>query len=308
MPKRLLIAVLAVLLGLGLAAAAQAELSQEGTLRISFGGGFVPRALPRDHPAPVTVHLRGAISTTDGSHPPALQRVEVALNRNGRIATAGLPVCTAPLLQSTGTEAALAGCRPALVGRGRFRASLQFPNAPEVPATGPMLAFNGRYRGKSALFLHLYASTPVRFTFVVPLTVSRRHNGRFGDGPRRPHPDPCRRARLGHRNRPPPWPRVWLPRRPPQLRQRQLRRPRRLPRSDLLARPRQLLLRRRHPDRHHARPRLQGPLDELRARGRQRRPRPSPGGGPARAAGCARPAAPAARDRGRSRAPACPGR
>lgn len=180
MPKRLLIAVLAVLLGLGLAAAAQAELSQEGTLRISFGGGFVPRALPRDHPAPVTVHLRGAISTTDGSHPPALQRVEVALNRNGRIATAGLPVCTAPLLQSTGTEAALAGCRPALVGRGRFRASLQFPNAPEVPATGPMLAFNGRYRGKSALFLHLYASTPVRFTFVVPLTVSRRHDGRFG--------------------------------------------------------------------------------------------------------------------------------
>ena len=46
----------------------------------------------------------------------------------------------------------------------------------------------------------------------------------------------------------------------------------------------------------------------LRDRGRVLRVHPSPGGGPARGAPCAPPARGAARDRGRSRAPACPGR
>ncbi|HEX2707878.1 MAG TPA: hypothetical protein VHM66_07725 [Solirubrobacterales bacterium] len=104
---------LAVLLGAGVA---RGELSQKGERRISFDGGFTPRSLPRDRPAPVTVSIEGSIGTTDGTHPPALRRLEIALNRNGRLSTRGLPACTSPLLQSTSTEAALERCRPALVG------------------------------------------------------------------------------------------------------------------------------------------------------------------------------------------------
>src|SRR6478672_13147293 len=180
MPRRLLppfcLAALC-LLGAGLA---QGELRQVGNLRISFDGDFAPHSLPRDRPAPITVHVKGAIGTTDGSHPPPVRRVEIALNRNGRLTTTGLPACTSARLQSTSTEAAVQRCGPSLVGRGRFGADVEFPSITPFPATGRMLAFYGTSKGRPALLLHLYGTAPVRTTFVLPLRISRRDEGEFG--------------------------------------------------------------------------------------------------------------------------------
>jgi hypothetical protein len=167
---------LAVLLGAGVA---RGELSQKGERRISFDGGFTPRSLPRDRPAPVTVSIEGSIGTTDGTHPPALRRLEIALNRNGRLSTRGLPACTSPLLQSTSTEAALERCRPALVGSGSFKADLASTQA-VIPVRGRILAFNGRRKGRPALILHLYGTVPVPATFVLALAISHRAEGQFG--------------------------------------------------------------------------------------------------------------------------------
>jgi hypothetical protein len=172
-------ALLAIVALLG-AAAAQGELSQNGDLRISFNGGFAPHSLPRDRLAPVTVSFEGEISTTDGSHPPPLRQIEFGLNSNGRLSTVGLPVCTAGLLQSTTTEAALKRCRPALVGRGHFGANVEFNSVSSFPASGRILAFNGTKDGKPALLLHLYGTTPVRVTFVLALAISHSSKGRFG--------------------------------------------------------------------------------------------------------------------------------
>jgi hypothetical protein len=180
MPRRLLIPLLLVALGLLGSGLARAELSQNGNLRISFSGGFTPHSLPRDQLAPVKVAVRGAIGTTDGSHPPAVQRVEIALNRNGKLTTQGLPACSGPLLQSTSTESALERCRPALVGRGSFGAEVELAGNGPVLATGQTLAFYGKSNGKRALLLHLYITTPVRATFVLPLTISQQGKGRFG--------------------------------------------------------------------------------------------------------------------------------
>lgn len=180
MPPRFLIPILLVAFGLLGAGLAQAELSQDGNVRISFSGGFTPRSLPRDRPAPVTVDIQGALGTTDGSHLPAVRRIEIALNRNGRLSTRGLPVCTGPRLQSTSTDTALKRCRQALVGQGHFGAEVEFASASPVFATGTMLAFNGRKNGGPALLLHLYIRTPVRTTFILPLTISRRAKGQFG--------------------------------------------------------------------------------------------------------------------------------
>lgn len=180
MPRRALIPILLAsfaLLGVGLA---QAELSQDGNVRISFSGGFTPHSLPRDRPAPVTIDVQGAIGTTDGTHPPAVSRIEIAINRHGKLSTQGLPACSAPTLQSTSTEAALARCRSALVGRGSFGAEVQFSGPEPVLAKGRMLAFYGRSAGKPALLLHLYATTPVRVTFVLPLLISHESKGQFG--------------------------------------------------------------------------------------------------------------------------------
>lgn len=180
MGKRLsILAALTLVVLLG-AVAAQAEIRQIGNLRLSFSGGFTPHALPRERPAPIVLEVAGKISTTDGTHPPALQRMEIGLNRNGRLSTAGLPACTASDLQTTTTAIALEHCRPALVGRGHFKAEFEFPGVGQVPAAGPILAFNGLRAGRPALFFHLYVANPTRFTFVLPLAIARKSTGRFG--------------------------------------------------------------------------------------------------------------------------------
>lgn len=180
MPPRLLILSFLAIFGLLGAGLAQAELSQEGNVRITFNGGFSPHSLPRYRPAPVTVDVEGSIATTDGTHPPAVRRIEIALNRHGRLSTQGLPACSGPLLQATSSEDALKRCRSALVGRGHFGAEVDFPNTGPIAATGTMLAFYGKSNGKQALLLHLYTTTPVRTTFILPLTISRRSKGLFG--------------------------------------------------------------------------------------------------------------------------------
>jgi hypothetical protein len=179
MRRRLLIPVLFALAALLGAGAASGELSQKGNLRISFDGGFTPRALPRERPAPITVDVEGSIGTTDGSRPPALQRFEVELNRQGQLSTRGLPACSMPLLQSTTSAAALARCRPAIVGHGQFAAAVE-SGGKLIPANGRILAFNGTYRGGPAVLLHFYTAVPARVTLIMPLALSRKPKGKFG--------------------------------------------------------------------------------------------------------------------------------
>lgn len=178
MRRRVLIPLLVALLSLAGVAASRAEVEQVENLRVSFDADFSPRTLPRYRPAPVEVEIAGKIATTDGSHPPALRWLEVELHRSGKLFSKGLPVCLAPILQSTGSEDALARCGPALVGRGRFRADVMLGK--EVPASGEILAFNSRKRGRPSLLLHLFAPVPVRFTLVVPLVIGHRKEGDFG--------------------------------------------------------------------------------------------------------------------------------
>ena len=164
------------LLGAGLA---HAELSQRGNLRLSFDARFSPHALPRDRDAPVTVTLNGAIRTADGSRPPQLRAMSIAVNRYGRLSTAGLPVCQTRQLESTSSETALAICGRALVGRGRFGANVDFPDL-EFPVEGRMLAFNSRRRGRPAIALHVYGTNPVETTLVLPFRIERPERGRYG--------------------------------------------------------------------------------------------------------------------------------
>jgi hypothetical protein len=128
----------------------------------------------------VTVRLDGSVGTVDGSRPPQLREISVAMNRAGRLSVAGLPTCAASLLQQTSSAAALDLCRSALVGHGRFVAKVDFPNAPLIPAQGKVLAFNSRIAGRPGMLLHLYGTSPVRAAFVLPIEIERRSHGEFG--------------------------------------------------------------------------------------------------------------------------------
>ncbi len=178
MRRLALAALLLACLPAGVAAARQ--FVQEGNLRVAFEARLLPHALPREKPAPVTVQLAGAVRTTDGSTPPQLREISIAMNRAGIVSVAGLSSCTAPRLQQTSTEAALAECRGALVGRGHFAANVNFPGAPVFPAKGQVLVFNNTHNDKMGLLLHLYGSSPVRAAFVLPFKIERQSKGKFG--------------------------------------------------------------------------------------------------------------------------------
>lgn len=172
-------AVLALVVLTG-AVAARGELIQQGSLRVHFDGKLQPRALPRERLAPVTVSLAGSVSTSDGTRPPQLREMTIAVNRAGVVSTRGLATCSAPELQQTSSEAALRACRSALVGRGSFAANVDFPGAPLIPAHGEILAFNSLIHGRPGMLLHLYGSSPVRAAFVLPFNISYRRSGEFG--------------------------------------------------------------------------------------------------------------------------------
>jgi hypothetical protein len=165
------------LLGVGMA---RGQPVKKGNLLLSFGGRFTPHALPRDRDVPVTVDLTGSVRTTDGSRPPQLRTISIAVNRYGVVSTEGLPTCRVGLLESTDSQEALARCRGALVGRGRFGANVEFPNLAPFPVEGKMLAFNGRAHGKPVILVHIHGSHPVEATVVLTFKIHHPRKGKFG--------------------------------------------------------------------------------------------------------------------------------
>ncbi|HWM63738.1 MAG TPA: hypothetical protein VNP96_07080 [Solirubrobacterales bacterium] len=166
----------ATLLSAGIA---QGELRQVGNLRLAFDGRFTPHALPRDRDVPVTVELNGSVRTTDGTVPPQLRSMSIAVNRYGKLSTEGLPTCRPSSLEATSSKEALARCRSALVGRGRFGANVDFPNI-AFPVKGQMLAFNSRGNGRPTIALHVHGSNPVEATFVLIFRITHPAKGRYG--------------------------------------------------------------------------------------------------------------------------------
>jgi hypothetical protein len=170
----------AALLAVAFVATATAATVQVGGLRLSATGQIVPYKLPRDKQAPISVFIAGHVGTTDGSLPPQLQRMVVKVNRHGSLRTAGLPTCTLKQLHPTSTDQALANCGDALVGSGRFWASVVFPEQRPYPTRGRLLVFNGEQGGKPVLFAHIYTTDPFNTSFVIPFAIKHIHGGQFG--------------------------------------------------------------------------------------------------------------------------------
>jgi hypothetical protein len=170
----------AAVVTVAVAATATAAVVQVGGLRINVLGQILPYKLPRDEKAPIAVFISGHVDTVDGSVPPQLQRMVIDVNRNGELRTQGLPTCTVEQLHPTSTEQALARCGDALVGSGRFWASVVFPEQRPYPTRGRLLVFNGKKDGKPVLFAHIYAVDPFNTSFVIPFAIERLGKGQFG--------------------------------------------------------------------------------------------------------------------------------
>lgn len=156
-----------------------AELSASGNLFVAFEGGILPDALPRYERAPITVWMAGKVRTLSGEQPPSLREVRIALNREGRLDTVGLPTCTRGDIDLASTADALAACAPALVGSGSYRARTTFPEQAQSPSHGKILAFNAMVHGQPAILAHVYGSQPAPSTGIIEFKI-RHTAGTYG--------------------------------------------------------------------------------------------------------------------------------
>jgi hypothetical protein len=169
---RLAALLFAAALTLALVGVAGAEITQHGTLRVSFNGKLTPHKLPRSGLAPVKVSVATKITTTNGQNPPQLRQIAIAINRHGHFSPQGLPLCSLEEIQPSTTAGALSACRGSLVGDGSFTAKVLISHQAPFPSEGKVYAFNGRYRGKPAILAHIYGTSPVPASYTIPFEVT----------------------------------------------------------------------------------------------------------------------------------------
>lgn len=176
---KLALAALAALLLLAASAAAQGVVTKKGELIVAFHGNISPAKLPRSGRAAVGVQMGGKIRTADRSTPPKLERIVLELNRHGVLQTRGLPLCPLKKLGAISSRGARKACGAALVGHGNVTSRVSLPSQGPFASNGPLLAFNGRYKGGEAIFAQVATGAPLPLTYVIIFQV-KKQKGTFG--------------------------------------------------------------------------------------------------------------------------------
>lgn len=152
-----------------------------GNICVADDGGISPAKLPRHGKAPVTARLNGQISTRDGAHPPALQSVDIKIDRTIELDVKGLPVCKPSQIEVSTTATVKRVCGDAIIGTGRGEIEVAFPEQRPFSATAPIVLFNGGVKGAvTTVLLHAYANVPAPTAIVAKAKITKIDEGRFG--------------------------------------------------------------------------------------------------------------------------------
>jgi hypothetical protein len=144
-------------------------------LVVSADGGFAPRKLPRRAYVPIEFKGHIDVRSSRGELPAALRRAVIDFDRDGRVATRGLPTCDPALLQEATPSEARARCRGAIVGTGHIEALVAWGGQPPTPARSLLTIFNGpREEGHPTAILHARTTEPVVQNFAIAVPIKRR--------------------------------------------------------------------------------------------------------------------------------------
>jgi hypothetical protein len=185
MNRKPILLVLAILAALVVSAVASGSPNRRiwcvDNLCVADDGGISPTKLPRHAKAPITAVLNGKVTTKDGSHPPALQSLDLEIDKTIGVDGVGLPTCRIGQLQSRDTATAKKACGNAIVGSGKAEVEVSFPEQAPFRSTGPLVLFNGGVKGRTTtVLLHAYVNVPAPTAIVVKATIARVNHGRFG--------------------------------------------------------------------------------------------------------------------------------
>jgi hypothetical protein len=180
----LILGICVMLSAIGVASAETPAVAEPGNLRVTFNGGFTPKALPREVLAPVSLSTAGKVQTKDGSQPPPLREFTLELDENVEIDLEGYPICRPNVLQirrSVKEMRKLCEDEDAIVGEGSLAVSVAFPEQPPIPATSELLLLNGEgASGKPALYAYASITQPITTAITTPVKIRRqKKNGRL---------------------------------------------------------------------------------------------------------------------------------
>jgi hypothetical protein len=157
------------------AGAANAALVRVGNLVLTADGGFKPSSLPRSTYAPINFDGEANLRAVNGGVPPALQQLVLDFDRDGRLTTAGLPICQPTSLEEATAQEARARCSGAVVGTGHASALISDGGLPLFVVSTPVTFFNGpRLVGKPTVILHARITAPAVQNFVITIPIEKR--------------------------------------------------------------------------------------------------------------------------------------
>ncbi len=158
-----------------LAGGANAALVKIGNLVLTADGGFTPLKLPRHAFAPIDFTGHADLKSVDGGVPAPLQQLVLSFDRDGKLSTAGLPVCDPSLLTEATPAEARSRCPKAIVGSGHVSALITLGAGAPIPASSPITLFNGpRQEGHPTVILHARTTVPATQTFVITIPIEKR--------------------------------------------------------------------------------------------------------------------------------------
>ena len=186
MRKRLVLtlalgAIVALVVG-GIAVAAKPTVVQVGNLKLTFNGGFSPKALPKKQADADQPQRLGQDPDHRRQH--TRRRSRNSSSKRTRTAASdakGVPTCKQGKLEATTTASAEKACKPAIIGKGTTDVEVEFPEQAPIPIKSKLLLFNGGVKGgKTTIFIHAYLTNPIAAAIVTTVKIQKHKNGRYG--------------------------------------------------------------------------------------------------------------------------------
>jgi hypothetical protein len=143
-----------------------------------FDATLTPTKLSGAEQTAVSQRVAMQFADADGSHPPALKEFEIEEDRRVRLDLRGLPVCHPPLPDEPPLRVS---CRKALIGRGKMRVEIAFPEQPPFTSHSDLRAYKGPVvDGRRELILAAYLTVPTPAAITATVAIERSADGRYG--------------------------------------------------------------------------------------------------------------------------------
>lgn len=140
-----------------------------------------PKVLSPSKQTPVSLRTGITFWREDGSRLPALSELRLSFDRHLRLRLEEVPACRGGIRSQVRGNGPDKACPESIVGRGRMRAEVRFPDQPPVPLSSKATIVKGQPTGRrQKLYLHTEFSAPVTSAIVTTVEIKPIRDGVYG--------------------------------------------------------------------------------------------------------------------------------